>query len=50
MKKYLIFLLLIFLLLSSVSKLAEVQPRQLVPLPSLESKPNYGPTIEFVYC
>ena len=50
MKKCLIFLLLMWMLLTSVGKLAEVPARQLEPLPSLESRPNYGPTIEFVHC
>ena len=50
MKKILIFLLLTVLLLSSAGKLAEVQPRQLEPLPSLEAAPSYGGhSMEFVY-
>jgi len=51
MKKILIFLLLTLMLLSGVGKLAEQPTRQLEPLPSLESAPNYRePPIEFVYC
>ena len=50
MKKILIFLLLMLMLLNSVGKLAEAPARQLEPLPSLESPPSYGPTLEFVHC
>ena len=50
MKKYLIFLFLMWMLLSSIGKLAEVTTSHLEPLPLLESRPNYGPTIEFVHC
>ena len=50
MKKILIFLLLTLILLTSISKLAEGPTRQLEPLPSLESKPDYGGhSMEFVY-
>jgi hypothetical protein len=38
------------MLLNSIGKMAEVPTRQLVPLPSLETRPIYGPTIEFVHC
>ena len=50
MKKTLIFLILMWMLLSGVSKLAEVSTSHLEPLPSLESRPNYGGhSMEFVY-
>jgi hypothetical protein len=50
MKKYLIFLILMWMLLNSIGKLAEVPTSHLEPLPSLESAPNYGGnSMEFVY-